>query len=193
MKIKCPICGLNEFDEIGDYCICEKCHWENDSWQNDNPNESGGANTLSQNDFRKWWGKINTVIPPLIKKYNIERVQSLVPWEFSGFIASKENMKQFIEEATKSNIELRLSFYNLCKKYKHNDMTFHGFPLIKANTVKENNDEIINILFTEDPIRICEKYDLKQVVKLLKKSKDARKFWNENLPCIDIVSNPEAV
>ena len=186
-KVKCPICGRYVFAEVGDYDICNICCWENDSAQNNDPDYWGGANHLSQNDYKKWWINISTVMPLLIEKYNVKKVMTLATWEFSGLVIPRENVKNFIDEATKNNIELRLDFYNLCKKYNLNRMTFRGFPFIKYN------DEIIDIILTKNPIQICQIYNLPQVLKLLKNSKDASKFWEENPPCIGVVSNPEKI
>lgn len=52
-KINCPVCGKYEFEEIGDYDICEVCGWENDGLQMKNPNLKGGANRESLNEARK--------------------------------------------------------------------------------------------------------------------------------------------
>lgn len=193
MKIKCPICEENSFNEIGDYDICRNCSWENDGLQFNDPYYSGGANCLSQTDYKTWWKKLNKVFQPMIAKYNVKKQQTIASWKFEGFIVPKENIKSFIEEATKNDIKLRLNFYNICKKYNCNIMTFHGFPLIKADSIKENNDKIFKIISTENPIKICKEYNLIQVVELLEKSKDAMTFWEENVPCIDVEPNPKSI
>ncbi len=43
---KCPVCG-NEVN--GEYDICDKCGWENDPIQTENPDMRGGANVMSLN------------------------------------------------------------------------------------------------------------------------------------------------
>ena len=48
--IKCPCCGKTEVEE---YDICENCMWENDPVQRLNPDNSGGANSMSLNEARK--------------------------------------------------------------------------------------------------------------------------------------------
>ena len=48
----CPICRQHRFPEAGDHDICPHCGWENDMVMNDDPNYIGGANELSQIDFR---------------------------------------------------------------------------------------------------------------------------------------------
>ena len=48
----CPICGQHRFPVSGDHDICPHCGWENDAVMNDDPNYSGGANELSQIDFK---------------------------------------------------------------------------------------------------------------------------------------------
>lgn len=85
----------------------------------------------------------------MITKYNVKKIQAISSWDFDGFIVPRENIESFIEAATNNDVELRLNFYNICKKYNYNIMTFNGFPLIKADSIKENNDKIIKIIFTE--------------------------------------------
>jgi hypothetical protein len=191
LKIQCPVCGAYEFDEEGDYDICPICFWENDGLQNDKPDLFGGANHLSLNCYKEWWTNVDTVLPSLIKKYNIKKIETPASRKFSGLLVPRENVKEFIDEATKNDIELELDFYNICEKYKYNQMTFHGYPFVKANSIEKNNDEIIDILFTKNPIEICKKYNLKQVVELLMQSKDASKFWEDNMPCVGVVANPK--
>lgn len=48
----CPICGEHRFPESGNNDICPHCGWENDAVMNDDPTYCGGANDLSQIDFR---------------------------------------------------------------------------------------------------------------------------------------------
>lgn len=50
IKIKCPCCGKTE---VGEYDICDNCHWENDPIQRDHPDYDGGANHISLNEARK--------------------------------------------------------------------------------------------------------------------------------------------
>lgn len=51
--IECPVCGKYKFREEGDYDICPVCDWENDGLQLANPDEDGGANELSLNEYKK--------------------------------------------------------------------------------------------------------------------------------------------
>ena len=51
--IKCPVCGKYTFKKSGDYDICPVCEWENDPIQLANPDEDGGANDLSLNEYKK--------------------------------------------------------------------------------------------------------------------------------------------
>ena len=53
----CPCCGIYYFDETDFYEICEVCGWEDDSAQRENPDDEGGANSRSLNEFRKVWDK----------------------------------------------------------------------------------------------------------------------------------------
>jgi len=50
--IICPVCNEYDFEDISDYDICDVCGWENDGVQYDDPDYSGGANFLSQNEHR---------------------------------------------------------------------------------------------------------------------------------------------
>lgn len=105
----------------------------------------------------------------------------------------RENTKSFVDAVSENYIELGLDFYNICRRCNLDVMTFHGFPWIKAGSIKENNDTIIEIIFAENPIEVCRRYNLKQVLALLKKSNDPKKFWEENTPCIGVLSNPERI
>lgn len=49
----CPICGKHRFPESGTFDICPHCGWENDDIMNHDPSYVGGANELSQIEFRK--------------------------------------------------------------------------------------------------------------------------------------------
>lgn len=46
--IKCPICGQYEFEMDSDFDICDVCKWQNDGLQYDDPDDWGGANSLSK-------------------------------------------------------------------------------------------------------------------------------------------------
>lgn len=49
---ECPVCGKYKFNKEGDYVICKYCGWENDPVMNADPGYEGGANDLSQIDYR---------------------------------------------------------------------------------------------------------------------------------------------
>ena len=51
--VLCPVCEIHIFKEVGDYCICPICGWENDEVQTDDKDYSGGANDLSVNQSKK--------------------------------------------------------------------------------------------------------------------------------------------
>lgn len=51
-KIKCPVCGKYEFEEFGDFDVCEECYWENDPVQYCHPDYKGGANKMSLTEAR---------------------------------------------------------------------------------------------------------------------------------------------
>lgn len=53
--IKCPICGKYEFEKVDDYEICEVCGWENEQYQFNHPDEGGGANEMSLNEYKAAW------------------------------------------------------------------------------------------------------------------------------------------
>ncbi len=48
----CPVCGKYEFEGYGSFDVCEVCGWEDDSTQENNPDEDGGANHMSLNEAR---------------------------------------------------------------------------------------------------------------------------------------------
>lgn len=54
-KYYCKCCGFNTLSEFpnGTYEICEICFWEDDSYQNENPNVTGGSNRVSLIQARK--------------------------------------------------------------------------------------------------------------------------------------------
>ena len=52
-KIKCPVCGGTDFDEM--YYACQLCGWEDDPVQEDDPDYRGGANSMSLNEARAAW------------------------------------------------------------------------------------------------------------------------------------------
>lgn len=49
---KCPVCGKFEFPYVGSFDVCEVCGWEDDDFQERHPDEEGGANRLSMNEYR---------------------------------------------------------------------------------------------------------------------------------------------
>lgn len=51
--MKCPVCGKYEFAEVDDYDVCQVCGWENEDFQNRNPDFAGGANDMSLNQARE--------------------------------------------------------------------------------------------------------------------------------------------
>ena len=59
IKKSCPVCHRYYFNSINSYEICPICKWEDDPIQRKNPNYSGGANTLSLNDYKKAYEKKN--------------------------------------------------------------------------------------------------------------------------------------
>ena len=53
----CPVCGKHHFEEDDNFEICPVCGWEDDGMQRDNPDYTGGANTISLNQTRDIWKK----------------------------------------------------------------------------------------------------------------------------------------
>lgn len=54
---KCPVCGKYEFEGYGSFDVCDVCNWEDDPVQEKNPDEEGGANSMSLNQARAAWAK----------------------------------------------------------------------------------------------------------------------------------------
>src|ERR1022692_454959 len=54
-QFPCPCCGFQTLDEEtpGSFDICTVCGWEDDKVQFDNPDFTGGANTMSLNEAKK--------------------------------------------------------------------------------------------------------------------------------------------
>lgn len=186
-KYICPVCGMSKLQD-GD--ICRVCFWEMDSYQYSRPEISGGANSLSLEDYKKWWLALETKLPAIMKKYNVIQ-DKISKWKYDELIIPRENIKNFISEMTNLNIEIEASFYHLCKKNKLNSFNFVGYPIIISENIKENNNEVENIIFTDNPYYVCEKYHLSQVKQLLDKSKNITKAWQEMTPNISILPNPK--
>ena len=110
----CPICEKHQFEYS--YDICPVCFWENDNVQYNDPDFYGGANNLSLNDYKKRWKKLNDILPKLMKQYNVSKT-NLSYWEYDQLNVPRENIKDFVNNLTKHNIGVQLSFYNVCKKY----------------------------------------------------------------------------
>lgn len=188
-KYKCPVCKEYEFEMANDFDICHVCFWENDGLQSENPNMTGGANLLSLNEYKQNWNKINTIVPTLIKKLKITKVYCCAEAKFHGLFVPREKLKYFINQMTENNIEIELDYYNICKIYNYNQMTFHGFPYSNKKTITERNNDMLNIVFTNDPIKTCKKYNLIELLEILRKSNDSIKTWIELMPTITIVEN----
>jgi rubredoxin len=57
-KKKCSVCGFATISsDYSSYDICEICGWEDEAYQNEHPDETGFANGLSLNQYRKKWLK----------------------------------------------------------------------------------------------------------------------------------------
>lgn len=184
----CPICEKHQFDDS--YEICPVCFWENDDYQYDNPDSMGGANSLSLNDYKKRWNKLNEIMPTLIKKYNVGKTE-LSHWEYDQLYVPRENIQEFVNALSDQNIGIKLSFYNVCQKYNYDDVTFIGYPSLLNYSIIDGNKESLEIVFSKKPIETCKKYKLKQVLEVLEKSTNIEKCWEENTPYICIEPNPK--
>ena len=50
----CKCCGYNTISSYPlSFEICEICFWQNDAFQNENPNDSGGPNNISLNQAQQ--------------------------------------------------------------------------------------------------------------------------------------------
>ena len=58
-KWDCPICGNKNKGDFPTHDVCPICEWEDDPLQRKDPNYHGGANDLSQNEFRNNWISLN--------------------------------------------------------------------------------------------------------------------------------------
>lgn len=186
----CPVCGEYRFEH--EYDICHVCFWENDGTQYNEPDYWGGANNLSLNDYRKWWKKLNDIIPPLMKKYHISK-SNTSHWKFDGLDIPRQHIKEFVNKLTNNNIKIRVSFYNICQRYNYNYYTFHGFPYSKHKDVKTHNDELLDLIFTSEPLEICKKYKLIQIQEILEKSDNILECWETLTPNISVHPNPDIV
>lgn len=72
-KYACPCCGYFTLDEkpIGTFAICPVCFWEDDNYQYDNPDYTGGANHISLNQEKinfKSYGAIDGQFLKYVRK-----------------------------------------------------------------------------------------------------------------------------
>ena len=61
--IKCPVCGRSTFSDHNSHEICKYCGWENEDYY-----ESGGANELSLEEYKKKYNSIIAYDPGYIWK-----------------------------------------------------------------------------------------------------------------------------
>lgn len=79
LKRKCPCCGCKTLNTENNslYEICPVCFWEYDPMQNDNPNYSGGANSISLFDaihnYQKYGAISKEYISFVRKPYKFEK------------------------------------------------------------------------------------------------------------------------
>lgn len=48
----CPVCKKYEFDHMDSFEICPECGWQDDLYQEENPDEDCLANEMSLNEYR---------------------------------------------------------------------------------------------------------------------------------------------
>lgn len=58
---KCPVCGKFEFDHRLSCEICEICGWQDDVFDEDDPDSISGANQMSVDEAREAYSKGETV------------------------------------------------------------------------------------------------------------------------------------
>jgi len=56
-KYPCRCCEQDTLEEEDFSDICPICNWEDDHYQNDNPNYAGGANRMSLNEAKEAYKK----------------------------------------------------------------------------------------------------------------------------------------
>lgn len=49
----CPVCGKYTFEKTASFDICEVCGWEDDWYQEANPDEESCANQMSLNQAKE--------------------------------------------------------------------------------------------------------------------------------------------
>lgn len=54
-KKKCECCGFDTLPADSMFEVCPLCEWQDDPYQNEHPDYSGGANALSLNEYRETW------------------------------------------------------------------------------------------------------------------------------------------
>lgn len=57
----CPCCGQYHRNFTEDFGVCEVCEWEEDCVQEDDPDYTGGANSMSLNQAREIWRQTKSV------------------------------------------------------------------------------------------------------------------------------------
>lgn len=185
--ITCPICGKSKLEMFD---ICAECFWEYDPWQYEDGNENCGANHLSLNSYKKWWAKIDEIMSTLIKKYSVTNSKVFASGKYHNLVVARNNIVSFVNELSGYGIKITANFYNICKQYDYPVNSFHGFVWSRKETPKENNDEILNVIFSKTPIKTCEEYNLVQLLEILNKSENVIDTWEKLTPNIDIKSNP---
>ena len=53
----CPVCGKYKFFGSNDFDVCNVCGWQNDGYQEENPDEGGLSNAMSLNTAREAYGR----------------------------------------------------------------------------------------------------------------------------------------
>lgn len=62
----CPVCLKHYFSDIGSHEICPICKWQDDLYQEDNPESDGGANHVSLVEARENYSKEGISDPDIL-------------------------------------------------------------------------------------------------------------------------------
>lgn len=93
---KCPVCSKHNFKGYGDFEVCPICGWEDDEWQRRNPDEAGGANPLSLNQFKAEWAEEQ-------ERFETDNLSATGANPFISGFTSRNLFKQYSKHAKTDN------------------------------------------------------------------------------------------